>query len=695
MQGNDRMQGHMAVLEVGCAELPAGQIPSTLKQMKEESEDGLTKSGLEYDILHAWATPRRLIVLIEGLSSQGRSTKESVRGPAASIAFGEDGKPTKAAEGFSRGQGVSVDELVIREEDKGRYVYAVKQIPGRAAQEILAEQFQTLLGKLRFRRTMRWGTGQHEFLRPVHWVLALFDDEVLSVDFAGQKADRVTYGPRFCPRIITIERAGSFVDCLESHDVIVDPNRRRERIQKLGTDVAAQTNGKPVFYDDVLDEVVHLVEYPEVLAGRIPDPFLSVPRLVIETAMMAHLRFFPVETPEGELAPTFLSVINGTAKMKASVRPGNELVLNARLADAVFFWREDRKRSLAEHASDLGDVVFHESLGSLADKIERLQGLVDYLHDQALIDQEAARILRRAAALSKADLVTLMVAEFPTLQGRIGEEYARADGEDEAVCRAVGEHYLPVGRRSDLPRTCAGRWLSLLDKIDDLAGAFSASLSASGSEDPYGLRRSSNGVLRLLSSFEGASLSALLSQAVSGYPLDEGRRETVVKELMAYMRERLGRLLIRSGYPVELTHGVLAVDFDEVRDVWRRAEIVARFLESPLADDIVTIWRRCHNLGQKGDPHYPLRPDDFEHPEAQRLCADFLERKERGDGYLNEGAYAEFLKEMSKLRPSVDAFLDSAKVMVDDAPTRKRRLSLLNQIARYVATPMDWGALPG
>ncbi len=682
-----------AVLEVGTSEIPASYLPDAIQQLDQFFVDACDAAGLSVEDIRVWATPRRLVGYFEQVSGRGLERVEEVRGPSESVAFSDAGEPTKAAAGFARSQGVKVDDLEVREDEKGRYVYAVVRHPGQPAEQILSDVFTRAMREIRFPRTMRWGVGEHAFARPVRWVLALFGEDVVSVDVAGISSARYSYGPRFAATHLQVMRAEDYPDLVQDAGVILDHAVRRQRIITDCERVAASEGLQPLLDDDLLNEVNFLVEHPSVLMGVIPDAFMDVPRVVIETAMMSHLRFFPVEDGEGTLAPRFLSVINGTRDMRERVRPGNELVLNSRLADARFFWEEDLKRSLDDYAAELGTVVFHEALGSLADRTERMRQMADCIVQRGFIPVAEAAHLQRAVQLSKADLVTLMVGEFPDLQGRMGEEYARVAGEPEAICRAIGEQYLPAGSGDEPPATTLGRWLALIDKMDHLVGAFRTGLVGSGSEDPYGVRRTATGILRILEGMSNVCVSDLLRPALGAHGVEEA--EALRANIREFLGRRLARLLWDAGFQLELVNGILRAGWDDVSEVWSRANQLDRFLGTPAAEDALVVWRRCRNLGSQGTPLEEVDPDGFPSEEGKALALRLVEFEQQTTGLLDQAEYLEFLERAAELRPPVDAFLDSVMVMVDDEGVRANRLGLLARIDALLSSFMEWSELPG
>ncbi len=692
---SEQTNGSDVVLEVGCAELPAAFLPDAVAQMTRLAQQHMAVVGLPHRGIRGMGTPRRLVLYMEEVTDETEGMVEEVRGPSENIAFDEDGRPTAAAEGFARSQGMAVEDLQIRTEEKGRYVWAVKRQPGQGAEDALGEVISGVLQEISFPQTMRWGDGSHRFARPVRWILALRGPDVIDVEFAGCASDRYTRGPRFAPECIRVQRASEYMSDLADAGVVVEPERRREIIVRQCAQAAASVGGTAVIPPDLLKEVIYLVEHPQVGVGCIPPEFMNAPRVVVSTAMQTHLRFFPIEQAEtDELAPYFLSVINGRKSMLEKVVQGNELVLNARLADAQFFWQEDSRRPLSVYAEELCGVVVGDKMGTLADKAKRLAEILQGLCDDGYIPHDLAGALRRAAHLCKADRVTQMVREFPGLQGRMGEEYARNDGEDEAVCRAIGEHYLPQGPQDPLPETPEGRWLSLVDKADSLVGAFSAGLQVSGSEDPYGLRRAANGILRLMADKSEVTISELFERCAGAYKVGATQQGKLSGQIEDFMARRMRSLLADAGYEHDLIEAVLARGADDIADLWRRIRAADDFLREPESEDLLTAWRRCFNLGQHIE-QVTVEPGSFSACAAEGLCSELELLRQEGDRLLQEGRYREFFSRAAAIRPAVDRFLDEVVVMVDDEEARKRRLQLLHSVAEYLSAVADWSHLPG
>ncbi|HEY8393433.1 MAG TPA: glycine--tRNA ligase subunit beta [Thermaerobacter sp.] len=693
------------LVELGCEEIPANDAREARRQLAERAGTALAEAGLPYELVRALGTPRRLALVVRGLAPRQEAREEWVRGPSRAAAFGPDGEPTRAALGFARGQGVDVADLVVRQTPQGEYVFARKVIEGRPAAEVLTELLPAILASIEFRRTMRWGTGEHRFVRPVKWLVALLGREVLPVSFAGVQAGRTTYGHRFLhPEPVELASAAeeAYRQALEGAYVIVDPEERRRRIVEQAQAVAAAAGGEAEIDPELLDEVVDLVEYPTAFTGSFAREMLELPRDVLVTTMKVHQRYFPVCKPgSGELLPYFVAVRNGDDRHLDTVRRGNERVIRARLADARFFYAQDRQRRLADRVPELERVSFLPGLGTLLDKTRRLERLTGWLAERLGLPAAERELVARAAHLAKADLVTAMVYEFTELAGRMGREYALQDGEPPAVAEALAEQYLPRGGDDELPATLPGRVLAIADRADTLAGCFAAGLEPTGSQDPYGLRRAGVGLLRLLAeplaAVAGAALppgaampplGALLDEALAAYrpplapPTVEVRfdPQEVRAKLLDFLAARLRVLLADAGYAHDVIQAVLAVDRTDVAGVWARARAVANLLASPLAADVLTVHRRAANLAGRAEGG-PIDPALFREPEEGELHAALQSAAEAAGRALDAGDYTAYFQAVARLRPAVDAFLDRVLVMAEEPALRANRLALLKGVA--------------
>ena len=483
------------LFEIGAEEIPAGFMPNILGQLKQLAETKLNDAHLPFESIATYGTPRRLALIVKGLADTSAEISERHKGPSASIAYDADGNATKAAIGFARGKGLDVADLVVED----GYIYAETKTAGVPAKDIVTDMLPQLITGLNFPKSMHWGNLDAKFVRPVRWLVALLDEEVIPVEFATVKSGNVTRGHRFLGADeITIKNASSYVDTLKENFVMVDQDARRELISKQLHDMAASKNASIVWDDDLLEEINYLVEWPTALCGGFEESYLALPDAAIITPMKDHQRYFPLVDQDGKLLPMFLTVRNGSDHSIEVVQAGNERVLRARLDDAKFFFNEDRKKPLIDRQDGLTKIVFQEGLGNLADKTERLLKLGRVFGKECGLHEDAAVVLERATELAKTDLTTGMVTEFTELQGVMGKEYALLDGESPEVAEAIFEQYLPRFAGDVLPQTEAGKVLSIIDKVDNIVATLSRGLIPTGSQDPYALRRQTIGILNIL-----------------------------------------------------------------------------------------------------------------------------------------------------------------------------------------------------
>jgi len=681
------------LLEIGTEEMPARFLPPLLDELKAKLRERLAEERLAPEKVRVWATPRRIACYVEGLPERQEDRLLAIKGPPARVAFDEEGRPTRAAEGFARSQGVPVEELRRRKTDNGEYIFAEKVEKGEQAAAVLARIMPELLGSLSFPKNMRWGWEETRFGRPVRWLVALLGREVVSFQFAGVRSGRGSRGHRFAGAAeIPIPAAEDYLDLMEENYVIVDQNRRRGLITDQVRALAREEGGEALMPEDLLEEVTYLVEYPTAFLGRFDPAFLEVPEEVLITTMRGHQRYFPVRGPEG-LLPVFIGVRNGGSEHLEVVRAGNEKVLRARLADARFFFEEDLKRPLADRVEGLKRVVFQEDLGTLYDKSMRVRRLAGILGEKVGADRDLLTQLDRAAFLAKADLDTHLVYEFPELQGVMGREYARREGEDEAVARALYEQYLPRFAGDELPETPAGTLLSLADKLDTIVGCFSVGIQPSGSKDPYGLRRQATGVVSILhASRLSLRLDEMIGHAVEGCPGADVDRQEVFKMVHAFFRPRVANLLAEQGISPDVIEAVLRVDYDDVPDAVARARDVMEFKGRPDMEELLIAFRRANNLAEKAGEE-EIRPELFEEEAEGTLYRELMALRERAQPYLESRDYRSFLETAVGLKPVIDAFFDGVLVMTDDARLRANRLALLREVSRFLGRVADWDAL--
>jgi glycyl-tRNA synthetase beta chain len=679
------------VFEIGVEEIPASYIAPALAQLDGSLRAGLSGARLSFESLDTYATPRRLAAIARGVAAQQDDLEREASGPPAKVAFGPDGAPTKAALGFARAQGIEVSALEVRETDRGPYVFARVTDRGRAAADVLPELLGAAVASLSFPKTMRWGPDER-FARPIRWLVAILDGDVLDLAIAGVRAGAETYGHRaWAPGPHRVRAAADYVDVLRRSHVIVDHRERRAAIERDAQARAAECGGRLVRDNALLDEVTFLVEQPTVFAGRFDERFLKLPRDVIIAAMKGHQRYFAVETPAGGLMPFFLCVMNGPPDHVDGVRRGNERVLVSRLDDAEFYWHEDTKSPLADKVDALRNVVWLEGLGSLYEKTGRLEALSRLL--ASALGAADVTTAERAARLAKADLVTEMVKdgkEFTALQGVMGREYARVSHEPEPVALAVYEHYLPRFAGDDLPSSEAGTILSLADKLDSIAGCFSAGLVPSGSQDPYALRRQAIGVLRMIDEkCLRLSLGDAVRGALGGYTIDESRHAEVSQSVLEFLRQRARNYFMDAGFSYDLVDAVLEASFDDLMGARSRLTALTHFRANEDFAGLVIGARRVNNI-LKGQTGCALVPEKLTEQAERDLEAAARAASGRVAKAVEHGDFDAAVRELLNLRRPIDAFFDGVMVMVEDEQVRSARLGLLSFVRRLFLTIADF-----
>lgn len=672
------------LLEIGTEELPSSYIAPALSHLCAALRDMLAESRLGAVDVASAATPRRLVAFAKGVAHRQDDLETEVVGPPKHIAFAQDGTPTKQGLGFARSQGVDVAQVYFKETPKGAYCAAKKRIEGRPAAKILAEGLPQLIAGLPFPKSMHWLAGAVRFARPIRNLVALLDTEVIPFELAGVQTGRDTHGhPFLCPGRIELACADfdAYVQALREHNVIVQiPERKRLIREALQARLAP--HGAALTDEALLEDVVHLVECPAVLEGRFDERYLQLPPQVVVEAMREHQKYFAVYNAKGALENRFLAVINRTDAQVDSIRTGNERVLDARLADAEFFWREDTRTRLEAKVEKLRDVLFQDRLGSYLARTERLEALVQYLGRELAAPARDVDTARRAARLAKADLVALMVGEFPKLQGTMGKLYALHDGEPPEAAEAIAEHYLPRHANDRLPQTLAGTLVSLADRFDALTGLFSIGLAPTGSQDPYALRRQAQGLVRILRS-EGLSLSLTdaIDAAQSRMPTATGQCEKHTDSILQFLRDRIYQMALDEGRRYDVVNAVLASGFDDVRDAFARLEAVTALSAKPQWPALVTVVERTYNLGKNCPPDTNVDPALFEQDDERHLwerferhgpsIASLIESAEYGPAAI---AYHDAFAQ------AVHEFFDRVFVNVDKEALRKNRLAMLRDI---------------
>lgn len=680
------MDKKILLLEIGTEEIPAHAMPGILSQLKELAEKNLTESRIEFGKIRTLGTPRRLSLLIDDVAAKTADIELEKRGASAKIAFDADGKPTKAAIGFANKNKVRPEDLITRD----GYIYAVIREQGKPSAEIFKTLLPKIICDLSFPNNMRWGNLDFKFIRPLRWIVALFGAEIIPFEVANVKSGNKSRGHRFLSTgDFEIKTAGDYINTCAENFVVVDQNERREMIVAQINEVAASTGGVAEITDDLLEEVLYLVEYPTALAGSFEEKYLKLPAEAVITPMRDHQRYFPVKTADGALMPLFITIRNGGKEYLDIVQHGNERVLKARLEDAQFFFNEDRKKSLEAHRDKLKTVVFQEGLGSVYEKTERLIKLVEKIASVVGVENKNAI---RAAELSKADLVTGMVTEFTELQGIMGREYAKLDGENPEVCAAIDEHYMPRFSGDSQPKTTAGKILSLADKIDNIVATFSRGLVPTGSQDPFALRRQALGIVNLLTNARWSlSISEIVETAMDLLKItDEVGREKIQKDVAEFMRLRVKNVLGNS-----TRYDVIDAVIDDVDDIFAvtlKAMAVEQFLATPDSTKIIQSFVRVGNLAKKAEST-DLKAELFTLDAEKILYGAFAAVKVAADELIGKKDYLGALDVLKKLSTPIDSFFDSVMVMDEDLTIRKNRLALLKSTDNLLAKIADFGKI--
>jgi glycyl-tRNA synthetase beta chain len=687
--------GKELLFEIGTEEIPSGYLPPALEDLRTVASRLLAEQRLTFAELRTLGTPRRLTLFVDGLIARQADQRREVVGPPKAVAFDPEGKPTKAAEGFARAQGVPVDSLQVRALDRGEYLVAVQEEKGAHTREILVTLLPKLITALSFPKFMRWGEGTFRFVRPIRWLLAVYEGRVVPFEVDGLKTGMKTYGHRFlAPRGTRIRSFQEYLDTLEERFVIVDPVRRRELVRTLATEAAAAVNGQPVLDGALVETVADLVEFPTAVCGAFKPEYLELPRAVIVTPMQKHQRYFPVVDATGSLLPYFVTITNMRAKDMQLIRQGNERVLRARLNDAEFFFREDRKRPLPDRLPDLRQVIFQEKLGSVAVKVERIQRLAAWIAER--VDPATRATAERAALLCKADLTTNMVKEFPNLQGVMGREYARLSGEAPEVCQAIEEHYLPRFTGDRLPASAAGAAVALADRFDSIVGCFGVGLVPTGSEDPYALRRAALGVVQMiLQRGFRLPLDEVVAAAQAGYGAGTAAEaETVRRDVLEFLRGRTQAILLERGLSADVVESVLSAGSSDVADAARRAEALAVLRREADFGELATAFRRVVGIIPRGFQRAVETTRLVEGAE-RALYAQAAELKTEVDRLVAAQDYLGALRRIAALRPMVDMFFEEVLVIGPDEGLTQNRFALLKTVGDLFARIADFTKING
>lgn len=671
------------LLEIGTEEIPSDYLENGLKGLERLAESYLRDNRIEMEGgLYTYGTPRRLVLVGKAIADKQEDTVQEITGPPRKAAFDEEGNPTKAAFGFAKKQGVSIYELQFLETPKGEYLYVKRRMPGRLTIDLLSEVLPDLIANIPWPKSMRWGNEGFSFVRPIHWVLALFNGKVIPFEVAGVRSGNKTRGHRFmASQIMEVTDLQDYLQKMREGSVILDQKNREEELEQAVIKAAKAVSGTTIGDPELLSTVANMVEFPSAICGGFDKAFLNLPDAVLITAMKEYQRYFPIHDKEGKLMPSFVAINNTIPRDESIVRRGHERVLRARLADADFFFKEDRKRPLEDRLEDLKDVIYQAELGTSFAKVQRFTKLAEYLAEQ--IAPEKIDYVRLAARLCKCDLVTDMVMEFPSLQGTMGEIYARLDGHPEDICFAISDHYLPAQAESQLPESLIGLIVGMADRMDTIVGCFAVGLEPTGTADPYALRRHALGIIRIirdkkisvsLPDFVNTSVS-ILNETIS-FDLKE-----VADKAINFIKDRFKNLLLFEGITQDFIEAVVTVDFNSLNQVEERIAALKRFRDlSKDFEILVTAFKRITNIVKGFKETKRVNPELFENRSEEDLWKTFQVVKDRVQKEIDKENYLDALNLMTGLSGPVDEFFSKVMVMAEDRSIRENRLTMLKQL---------------
>ena len=682
------------LFEIGTEEIPSDYLDNALADLGRLAENAFKEKRLGVrEKIMTYGTPRRLVLVGKGLAEKQEDALDEITGPPKKAAFDESGKPTKAAIGFAQRHGVSVEDLQIQKTPKGEYLYVRKRTPGRATMEVLSEILPKLISDIPWPKSMRWGTLGFSFVRPIHWLLALLDGELIPFETAGVKSGDRTRGHRFmAPQSIQVRGIGDYLDKIREAFVLVDREERASKIQEGAMAAARNVHGTPVLDTELLATVTNMVEFPSTLCGSFDKAFLQLPDPVLITAMKKHQKYFAVRDQQGRLMPHFVAVNNTVARDETVVRRGHERVLRARLSDADFFFKQDREKPLQARLEDLKGVIYQAQLGTSFAKVQRFTKLAEYLAEQ--VAPELKKEVSLAAGLCKCDLVTEMVNEFPELQGVMGREYARRDGHSEAVCLAVHEHYLPARAGDELPSSPAGAIVGLADRMDTVTGFFAIGMEPTGAADPFALRRHALAIIRILEKMEWeVSLREFILKALSilreGISFDEA---SVFEKVLDFYRERYRQMMLRSDYSPDLVEAVISAEFDHLHHLRYRFGDLKKFV-SGFSDlePLALMFKRMVNIlkNQTGAPS--VHPALLREPSELQLWKRYQGMRDEFHRLIEHKKYFEALNLLVTLKKPVDEFFEGVEILTKkDEELKNNRVALLKELTQLFLSIADF-----
>lgn len=680
------------LFEIGTEELPAGFVRPATADLERLFTSKMKGLGLAFAEIRQFGTPRRIALVVTSIADQQEDKEEVLLGPSKKAAYDNDGNPTRAAQGFARSKGVSVEDLELVDTAKGEYLQLTRTVVGRKTNELLPVVLKEMILELPFAKSMKWGTNQHSFARPIQWVIALFNDSVIELEHEGIVSSNKTRGHRFlAPELVEVTDPTGYENTLKSIHVIGDFEVRRAQVLAEIKAAVDQTDfgvDAQVSVDEgLLDTVTNLVEYPFGVCGRFDEKFLQLPDKVLITSMREHQKYFPVVKEDGSLLPGFVAVNNTRVIKPELTREGHERVLRARLEDAFFFFESDKKRKLEDRIDDLGGVIFQAKLGSIKEKAERIVKLTRMLAESLQADQVENAC--RAALLCKADLTTDMVGEFPSLQGVMGSVYAAHDNEEAAVATAIREHYMPLRSGAELPHSAAGALVGMADRIDTIAGCFGIGQTATGTTDPFGLRRLSLALLHIVMDRSyRIDLPSVFAKALALYGDRVDGSAQTVEQIVKFINGRFMNDCVRLGMEQSAVEAVVSVQFIDVIDCLKRIDAFGEVRKDQSFDMLAGSFKRIRNIVKENEDN-TVKSELLQEAAEKDLYAVYASLQETADTKLAAGDYRGFLNDMLRLKEPVDRFFDDVMVMVEDEAVRTNRLNLLTAINQLILNVGD------
>ena len=683
------------IFEIGVEEIPAIYIDKALTDLKNAALKNLNNYNIGYDSVETYGTPRRLVFFVKNLEQQQKDILKKVKGPSKNIAFDENGNPQQPAIKFAKANKIKIEELTMEQTKKGEYLFANVVIKGEKTEKLLPDICLKIVSELNFPKSMRWGKDSFRFIRPIRWLLSLYDNKIINMNLGNIKSGNKSYGHRLiAPKPIKVNSADEYFNKMKDCFVIIHPEERKEIIIKQIKANINRISGKEYIEQSLLNEVKNLVEFPRVLLGKFDESYLELPPEALKAVMIKHQKYFPAYSKSNGLLPYFFVVINGNeAKYKDVIIRGNERVLKARLEDARFFYLEDQKvagksiKPLDNNIKKLSNVIYQENLGSMFNKVERIIALAENIGVNIKLDNNLLKITKRAAKLCKSDLVTEMVKEFPELQGIMGKEYALLQGEDKLVAEGIFEHYLPRTSEDDLPKTITGQILSISDKLDNITACFLNNNTPDGSQDPYALRRQSLGIINIILSSKGRidiPLYDMIDFNIKILIKDSKLKENLncnemVYKIKDFILQRFRYMLIEKGYKYDVVDSVLKRKPETINDTLLRINIIQDIYNLPKFNKIITAATRTYNLS-KNNKNNVIRQEMFTEKEEINLYQHYIEINDKIKKMISNKQYDKVFDFLEKMTEPINIFFDNVLVMEKDEKIRENRLALLAKI---------------